>query len=296
MYARKSLKRPAKYLFYGILTLCLFVQCSYPKKRKSVDPRLSGITSVAILPPDVDMVEATFTGKERKPQHKDKVSKNVEDALRLAMEYGGLDVKSTGLTHASLVENQDLAFGLTKARRSFAAAIDIINAQTGGDIESEEGRFVRIPVDPEIGHFADLAQADYLLMVRGRGFKSSDTKSLVDFVRNLKSGKSNGRQSSGLTLEVGIIDASTAELIWFNRNTSEESDYNPLDARDVDNLCKALLQYVLEHRPIEHPKRPDAAALGFYLKTRAPLRFITTPPPDVVMFARLEEGETDLTP
>ena len=46
--------------------------------------------------------------------------------------------------------------------------------------------------------------------------------------------------------EMAIIDANTAEVIWYNRNPQKKMFYNPTSAKSVAKLCKKLLKEFID--------------------------------------------------
>ena len=50
------------------------------------------------------------------------------------------------------------------------------------------------------------------------------------------------RQQKGIQIELALVNANTAEVVWYNRNKPSETNYNPLDVASVQKLCAKLLK------------------------------------------------------
>jgi hypothetical protein len=51
-----------------------------------------------------------------------------------------------------------------------------------------------------------------------------------------------GYQWSGLEIEIALVNATTHEVLWYNYNKRQESQYDPLNEKRVKDLCMQLLE------------------------------------------------------
>lgn len=206
------------------------------RMNKGFNDKRPEIKSLAIMPPDIAFVERTSTVTKPKPEALSEISKNIETAITNVLLQGKMAVNPLGISDSLLTADQELALSLTRAKQSFAAACD--------SVRMVKGKVIFISLDPEIGYFAESANTGYLVFVQGNGYESSTGAQVKDAIFAGFFGTST--QLKGLVLEIGIVDASTGEMLWYNRNKEDDSYYNAKKLSDVEGLCRKLLGKFLQ--------------------------------------------------
>jgi len=139
-----------------------------------------------------------------------------------------------------LLEDQELALDLTNTLKRYSDACDEIVKSKKKNLETK--------MNPKIGQFADMADANYIILIKGLGFGSSGGAIARDAVINVASlmlfGGMSISQYDGLILEIAIVDANSSEIIYFNRNLESKSKYLPLSK----GSCKKLLYQLLDEK------------------------------------------------
>ena len=104
--------------------------------------------------PDGDAVGAAerATLSEMAPETALEVNAVVQQALENVLAGSRFAVAPLALTDSLLTADADLALGLTRARESFGLAAD--------SLRETKHKVLTVTVDPEVGQFADQADAD----------------------------------------------------------------------------------------------------------------------------------------
>ncbi|HEX9916947.1 MAG TPA: hypothetical protein VGB16_04345 [candidate division Zixibacteria bacterium] len=227
-----------------LLSLLVFVGCAYTTERThpNFSERRKEIKSIGIMPPEFHMFERTATIDEPKPELDAEADSNIVNALNEVLKEGGFVSVAVPMNDSALVYDQELALDLTRQKQSFDKACD-------SAIVSKK-KTVNLTVDPNVGVFADLAQTDYLLFVRGMGYQTSGGAKAKDVAIGALSavlfGTYAGSQWTGMVLEIGLVDANSAELLWYNRNTVDQSNYNARQPKSAKKLCKKILEKLVK--------------------------------------------------
>ena len=233
-----SIRYAALILAVAVLSGCT----STLRTSESFQQERGSIESIAVMPPQVTYQVRTATTTEASPETEREVNAVILQALEQTLADTRIAVAPLGITDSLLAVDQDLALGLTRARESFGSVAD--------SLYSTKAKVLTLTVDPEIGQFADRADSDYLLFARGTSYGSSGGATARDAVVAVASvllfGGMAITQQEGLQLEFALVNANTAEVVWYNRNKPDQSGFDPLDVESVGKLCAKLLKPLTE--------------------------------------------------
>lgn len=220
-----------------LLVASILLNCTSTRKlHEDWDKKRTDIKTVTILPPQMEFIIQTATLNEPKPEFNDTLSFTVEAALTQLLRDYNFEVGDAVISDSILMADQELARDLTNTFKKFA--------EIASEIVKENPKYLDKKMNPEIGQFADRAAANYIFLIKGVGFGASGGAVAKDIaigvVTAVLFGSVGVRQYDGLILEIAIVDANTAEVIFYNRNT--ESDYMPLEQKDCRKLLARLLK------------------------------------------------------
>ena len=237
MHRRKAL------LSICLLSLLIFMGCaSTLRTNPSFAQARKMIKSIGIMPPEFHMFERTPTVNEPKPEFDAEACSNIVNALSEVLKEGDFTPIIVPLSDSVLMADQELALDLTRQKQSFAKACD-------SAITSRK-KNINISVDPDVGIFANLAKTDYLLFVRGTGYQTSGGAKARDVavgaISAILFGSYAGSQWTGMVLEIGLVDGNTGELLWYDRNTPDQSNYDARQPKSVKKLCKKILEKLIK--------------------------------------------------
>jgi hypothetical protein len=221
-------------LFVILLTSC----ASAVWVNKDFDTIIHNVQTISVMPPRVKYFERTTGPTESKPEHDIEVSENTQNALNEVLQEAGYVVKPPELTDSILTNNKDLALCLTRSQKRFSRICDSI-----GRLKIKKGTY---KMDPEIRIIADRADVDYLLFCQGKAYGTSGGAKVADVAFGVLANvlgthtSTSPRAWEGLSLEILLVDANTAEAIWYNGD-SKMAELNPFDLGAVKRHCKSLL-------------------------------------------------------
>lgn len=195
------------------------------------------VEEVGIMPPEIEYFVRTATLTEPRPERNDEVASVLVEALRNVLARTPIRPEALVLTDSALVADPALALELTRARESVALRAD--------SIATLKAKTFTLAVDPEVGRFADLADTDHLLFVRGSAFGSSGgavaRDAAVAAATMILFGGLSVPSMNGLSIELVLVDANTAEVVWYNRTSRNQAGSNPLNLRSVETHIERLL-------------------------------------------------------
>jgi hypothetical protein len=198
--------------------------------------------SVAVVSAEIDFFEEKAFGYEPKTEFNQEASAKVRRALENVLAEGQFWVTPTQLLDSLRAADQDLALSLMQIKQSFATACDIIARQ--------QGKTISVKVGPESDRVADRAQADYLIFARGKARQSSDEALARDILLKVWFGPGGGLLGKldewhRLSVEVGVVDGRSGQVLWYNRDEISSPQRKPLDLKRVYELCRKLLKNFL---------------------------------------------------
>lgn len=196
---------------------------------KDFNTHKSEIASIAIMPPDIEYFERNPVVTRPNPEYITLVSENVVQAIKNGFTGGTIEIHTLSDDQHNL--NQDLSLSLQKVMQSYSQGCEAIRRD--GD---DKFGFV---LDAEAKHLGNYANTNYLLLIHGKGFGRLTSEDQNDVVQAGMLGTAS--QWDGLLLEIALVDASTAEMLWFNYNKEYQSQYQPLAIESVQELCDRLL-------------------------------------------------------
>ncbi len=210
------------------------------------------IAAMAVMPPRVAhrLRTAAATVTEADAEAQAAVNAAVHEAFENVLDGTSVRLAPLALSDSAVAADPDLALTLTRAQESFEEAADVL-------AETKE-KVLSVEVDPEVGYFADMADSDYLLFVRGESWGSTTAAArdiAVGVASALLFGGAAITQQKGLVLQVALVNANTAEVVWFNRNVPQDSNFNPADVGSVERLSRDLLKPLLGAEVTAQKKR-----------------------------------------
>ena len=203
------------------------------------DTRRASVDAAAVMPPEVSYSVRTATLSEPDAAMADSVAGILHVAIERA--FRTTNIRPVVLVADTLIAADPLfAEDLTRARQSFALAADSLARVRVKQID--------LGVDPDVGIFADEAGTDYLVFARAAAYGSSGGAVARDVALGVLSavlfGGASMTSPSGIVIEIGIVDANTADVVWYNRSTPQQS-VNPLKLDAVEKLCKKLMEPIM---------------------------------------------------
>ncbi len=202
------------------------------------------IRDLGLMPPEVQYFVRTATLTEARPERNQEVEAVLLQALENVLAQTEIRPGALGLTDSLLAAQPELALELTRARENAGSRADSIRAARRVPITQR--------VDPEVGRFADLADTDHLLFVRGTAYGSTGGATARDAAVAVASAILLGgfavRSQKGLVLELLVVDANTAEVLWYNRTAPGAVGSDPLRLDAVERHLTTLLQPLIRGR------------------------------------------------
>ncbi|NIT58883.1 MAG: hypothetical protein GWN00_22465 [Aliifodinibius sp.] len=229
------MKKFLRLLYLSSFIFYLLIGCtSNVLTHQEFDAVKADITSIAVMPPDIEYFERNPVVTRPNPEYITIISKNVVRAIRTGFKGGTIEVHTLSSSRMDLTK--DLATALRKVMQSYRQACEIIH-NTGA---SEVG----VVLDSEVKQLSDIVETNYLLFVRGKGYGKLSGEDRSDVVHSGMLGTAS--QWDGLMLDVALVDANTGDILWFNYNKEYQSQYQPLVLKSVQELCNLLLNDLIK--------------------------------------------------
>ncbi|MEK7813013.1 MAG: hypothetical protein AAB296_04565 [Candidatus Desantisbacteria bacterium] len=224
----------------GLMGLLFCVGCATTIKYHPAYLEKKGvIKKIAVMPPEATVYLVTAT-EGNKVMHD--VSLQVENVLLSEIENLVKEKKivyqHVRLTEEDLGKEPDLKFELTKVQEKFTQ----INQEILNKARTKE---INYSIGSDINQFADRADADALIFIRGAGFKKSAGQVTKDIFKAIAIGIATAGvvQPSGnythyaQELQIAIVDGDTGDILWYNKGLLE---INPNDEGGIKNLLNSI--------------------------------------------------------
>jgi len=223
MIIRRLLKFSAYVLLLAIgaaLTGC----GTYTSVRKHPDfaDNSRVIKTVAMLPPEVEYVHLVFDGDNERMTSKEAViATSLQGAIPSNFKSYGYKISKVNLSE-NIANDPNLSYELEQIRKAYTTASSELYERAMVD-EKESAGF-KVAIGPIVNQFADLADADGLIMVRYYGFTKSDGLMTKEVIGNALLAGLTGTYyqpiRSGSAIEVALIDGNNGDVLWSNVKSS----------------------------------------------------------------------------
>jgi hypothetical protein len=198
------------------------------------------IEKVSIIFPEIEFTEKNGDEKEIRSPHSVYVSRIIAEAVKEAINEGNFASKHAVIYCDTLLVGRWI-------RNHFAGA-DIKYKQMHDAIKDSQNNKKTLPSSDEIRSLIDKTNDKYVIIITGLGYGTSeetkqfDTQHLETFDLFYDQTFPYSYQWNGLQLQISLVDAKTMEILWYNRNTENDSKYNPFNKDEVKNLCLKLFE------------------------------------------------------
>ncbi len=131
-------------------------------------------------------------------------------------------------------------------RRLIRHSASMTPVQYGDSIRISGGDGKKCVMTPALQSTMQKVHAKYFICVQGTAFttpeksKQNDLLQIDSFHLFFEEPLTYEYQWSGMRLEIALVDAATGDVLWYNRNAPDDTNYNPLDGEQVENLCTKL--------------------------------------------------------
>ena len=224
----------------GLIGLLFCVGCATTiKYHPAYLEKKETIKKIAIMPPEATVYLITAT-EGNKVLHD--VSLKVEEALLSEIEnlvkVKKVVYQNVRLTKEDLEKEPDLKFELTKVQEKFTQ----INQEILNKARKKE---INYSIGSDINQFADRADADVLIFIRGTGFKKSAGQVTKDIFKAIAITVATAGvvQPSGhytyyaQDLQIAVVDGDTGDILWYNKGFQE---INPKNEAGIKNLLNSV--------------------------------------------------------
>ena len=223
------------------ITVILVMICFKPVPGQIVSKfTISELDTVSILFPEIEYAEKESKIEKAKTGYNVFISRNVADILKELIDEGNCTFKYSKILYDPSMSSQSIPGYYQNAILKFNMIRDSLEA-----FRNEEKMF---PINQSLRKLLDKTNARYFLYVTGLAFGTSEaTKQYYMaqkqmFQQLYYSSLAYNYQIYGLLLQIVLVDARTGQIIWYNYNKENESNYNPLNEGDIKRLCLKLLQ------------------------------------------------------
>jgi hypothetical protein len=229
----------------GVLSaLCLLSLSSCTRTlwvQKGFDSRKTDIDTVTIIFPQIEYSVKYGEVKRAITGYSLFVSRNVGEVLKELVDEGDFGPKSATLLDDSLIIDRWLDSYFSTSMEEFREMWDSTQRSRSGE---------RIlPLTPEIRSTVDEVKTRYFIFVTGLAYGTYEGTKQYDLAEAEFFRLFYGRpfiydyQWEGLQVQIFLVDRESDEVVWYNQNKDTDSRYNPLEKKDIRNLCLKLMRH-----------------------------------------------------
>lgn len=176
------------------------------------------IQKVALLPPDVEYTYLVFTGdNERMPDKEKSIADSLAAVIPAAFKDKGYMCSKFNLDEEA-DQNPELRYEFEQLKKAYLTASDELYSK--GMMEEGAASSMKVSLGTVVNQFADLADADALIVARFSGFKKSDGLLNKDRAANVLlaalTGVYNDPARSGGAVEIALVDGANGDVLWSN--------------------------------------------------------------------------------
>lgn len=227
---------------WGSISLLMLVFCigcaTTIKYHPTYLERKGVIKKIAVMPPEIKIFLITATeGNKLIHDLTVKIEKDVLSEMENLIKEKGFTFQDIKLAEEDLDKEPDLKFEINKVQKKF----NQVNEKIMKDIYKKE---LNYSIGSEVNQFADRADADGLIFIRGIGFKKSAGQVTKDFLKSLAIGIATagavtpaGYTYSTVSLQVALVDSDTGEILWYNK---KDLEIDPANEQQIKNLLKGV--------------------------------------------------------
>ncbi len=215
-------KIPRRALLAGVgLLVCTGVGCTPTtsiRKHPQFAERRAKISSVAVVPPEVEVVRVVFKGdNEPLPDDAARISARLPDLIAAELRQRGFTVKDAGLDEQHFGTEPDLRFQTTQAQQAFTTA----SAQMYRTVamKKPDAENFQSTLGPGVNPLADHANVDALVFARMGGFKKSGGEVAKDVAITILfavTGAIVTQTTQGAGMRMALVDGGTGDVLWAN--------------------------------------------------------------------------------
>jgi len=216
----RLLSKFARYVLLFVIGVALTGCVTYTSIRKHPDFANNSrvINTVAMLPPVVEYVHLVFDGdNERMASKEASIASTLQEAIPSSFKSYGYKISKTNLNE-KITNDPDLGYELEQIRKAYVTASSELYGK--GMVDEKESAGFKVAIGPIVNQFADIADADGLIMVRYYGFTKSDGLMTKEVVGNVLLAGLTGTYyqpaRNGSAIEVALIDGNNGDVLWSN--------------------------------------------------------------------------------
>jgi len=206
----RLLSKFIRYVLLFVIGVALTGCGTYTSIRKHPDfaNKSRVINTVAVLPPVVEYVHLVFDGdNERMASKEASIASTLQEAIPSSFKAYGYKISKTNLNE-KITNDPDLGYELEQIRKAYVTASSELYGK--GMVDEKESAGFKVAIGPIVNQFADLADADALVMVRYYGFTKSDGLMTKQVIGNVLFAGLTGTYYQparrGGAIEVALID------------------------------------------------------------------------------------------
>ncbi len=188
------------------------------RKHPQFAERRAKISSVAVVPPEVEVIRVVFKGdNEPLPEDAARITTKLPDLIAGELRRRGFTVKDACLDEQHFGTAPDLRFQTTQAQQAFSTA----SAQMYQTVamKKPEAENCQSTLGPGVNPLADHANVDALIFVKMGGFKKSGgevAKDVAMTVLFLAIGAIVTQPTQGAGIRIALVDGATGDVLWAN--------------------------------------------------------------------------------
>jgi len=212
----------------GLLLLACAGCHTSMRRAPNFDERLARIMSVAVMPPDVEVIEHAFKGSGRQlREEEDPVRFNLASITTRLLAEHGMTARRAGFEESALREKPDLRFRLTQLQEAFAREMG--EAYQDETIRRSKAFQAEHSLGSDVNVFSDRDQVDGLVFIRVRGVRESEGQKRLDFFLDTLIGITTGvwedpGSGESALIQIGLVDGTTGDVLWSDMGTTADFD------------------------------------------------------------------------
>ncbi len=225
-------------------TVVLFAACTTTiRKHPEFHSRIGGITSVGVMPPEVQVTKVVFKGDNERLREEE-VDIRTELPSLLVAYLGKRDfvVREVNLDEETFADLPELRFETSLVQDANVSAMNEMYEKLGMSPSKAES-YAR-SLGPEVNQFADLASVDALAFSRYSGFK----RSLGDLVAGavLAAIAGGTAAAEGAILQVSLVDGATGDILWCNAIETTNAQQSFTDMIKGRSLLESMVRKLFD--------------------------------------------------
>lgn len=210
--------------------------CATIKYHPTYLERKEIIKKIGVMPPEFKVYLITATeGNKLMHDLTSKGEKILLSEIETLIKEKGIIFQEIRLTEEDLEKEPDLRFEITKVQEKF-------NQVNQKIIKEAYKKELNYSIGSDVNQFADRANADALIFIRGTGFKKSKGQVTKDIFKAvaIAVATAGAVQPAGYTycaicLQIALVDSDTGDVLWYNK---KEMEFDPANEKQIKELLK----------------------------------------------------------